>query len=344
MFNIHNQLEKIIDNLTIDKNISQEKLENAITEALDEIMPEICDEILLSILSESKDKLAQQRIESEQFIESNYNKWEAGFNALETFIMICTAAGSHVNDTYRANAAAEENIKFDVLTRLHARACHISSEILWLIKGGYPDAANSRWRALHEVVVTASFLQDNEVDLSIRYLAHEAIESYRAAIQYNRYQSRLNTAKLSEGEIEDRKKDYDECIRLYGKSFKESYGWASHALDNPKPNFSNIEEAVELDHFRPYYKWASQNIHASVLGIQNQLGLAKTEDDILLAGPSDSGMTDPAELASISLSLISITLLSINSTVDSMILQKIILKYSKEIVTPFLKIEEALTS
>ena len=137
------------------------------------------------------------------------------------------------------------------------------------------------------------FLLDHGNELSIRYLEHEVIESYKAMVQYNKYEPRLNIERFSEEELRECKMARDEALSKYGNEFKESYGWAAKALNNKRPNFSNLEEAVELDHLRPYYRWASQNIHANVHGIKNKLGLAEAKEEILLAGPSNSGMTDP---------------------------------------------------
>lgn len=47
---------------------------------------------------------------------------------------------------------------FDLVVRHHARACHIANEILCLLKNGFADAAQARWRALHEVAATAMFI------------------------------------------------------------------------------------------------------------------------------------------------------------------------------------------
>jgi hypothetical protein len=102
-------------------------------------------------------------------------------------------------------------------------------------------------------------------------------------------------------------------------------------LNNKRPNFSNLEEAVELDHLRPYYKWASQNIHANVHGIKNKLGLIEAQEEILLVGPSNSGMTDPADLTALSLTQISVGLLEIYPNIDSLVMQHIIEKLSKDV-------------
>lgn len=90
---------------------------------------------------------------------------------------------------------------------------------------------------------------------------------------------------------------------------------------------------------RPYYKWASQNIHAGSKGMRNRLGLCEATEDILLVGQSNSGMTDPAHATAISLAQITTTLLTLEPTIDTLILMKIITEYEENVGQAFLKVE-----
>lgn len=321
------------------KDLSDDELEQSVSDVICETIPKISEDIIDSLKKTSQELLKLNRADADGFVNRNIERWRKGFDATEVLITVCIEAGSEFNNTNRKLAVEEQNVKFDVVVRLHARACHISSEILWLLKGGFADAAQARWRALHEVVVTALFLLDHDSDLSIRYLDHEVIESYKGMVQYNKYEPRLNVERYSDEEVAECKLAYDEAIDKYGKQFKEAYGWAADTLNNPRPNFFNLEEVVELDHLRPYYKWASQNIHASVHGIKNKLGLVESKEDILLAGPSNSGMTDPADLTSLSLTQISIGMLEIYPNIDSLIMQHIIEKLSKDVGALFWEVE-----
>ena len=321
------------------KNSNQDLSEDELTSHLDSLasdfiyntIPEIVDGIVLSLKENSEESLRVSREYTDGFVNRNIDRWRKGFDALEILIIASSEIGEEFNNTHRERAIQEQNVKFDLVVRLHARACHISSEILWLLKGGFADGAHARWRALHEVVVTALFLLNNENELSIRYREHEVIESYKAMEQYTKYESRLNIKGFSEEELRVCKVAYEEVLSKYGKDFKGSYGWAADVLKNKRPNFSHLEEAVNLDHLRPYYKWASQNIHANIHGIKNKLGLSEVNEEVLLAGASNSGMTDPADLTSLSLAQISVGLLTMNSNMDSLITQYVIKKLSADI-------------
>jgi hypothetical protein len=108
---------------------------------------------------------------------------------------------------------------FDVLVRLHAKACLISQEITCLLKNGFADGAHARWRALHETIITSMFLSKNGRDAVERYLYHELVES-KGADQHRKYQSRLNAIGLSDKEFDDLKAEYARVIDRYGKDWR----------------------------------------------------------------------------------------------------------------------------
>lgn len=228
--------------------------------------------------------------------------------------------------------------------RHHAKACQIAKEILCLLENGYPDGAHARWRALHEVNATTMFITKHGQDCAERFSAHYITESYHAMIELNKYEARLNANGFSVIEINDCKDSYDELITKYGTRYKESYGWSAHIFNaqniNGKIGIATIEKDVGLDHMRPYYRWASQNIHSGSNGIRNRLALCEAEEDILLVGQSNSGMTDPAQATAISLSQATLTLLKLNPTLDVVILMNIISEISDEIGEIFISLDK----
>ncbi|MBL4659709.1 MAG: hypothetical protein JKY19_05085 [Alcanivoracaceae bacterium] len=223
----------------------------------------------------------------------------------------------------------------------HARACSIAYEILWLLKGGFADGAQARWRALHEVSIITQFICEHDSGLAIRYLDHEAIKNYKAMNQYNEYVSRLNVSPIEESECEMIRNDMQMAIEKYGKEFKGAYGWASEALNKSNPNFFDIEKATNLDHMRPYYKWASHNVHANSKGLFNKLGMVEAKEDGMLAGASNSGLSDPADQTALTMSQITTKLLLHDPNVDEVIMIKIIEKLCSEVGPTFLDVENS---
>jgi hypothetical protein len=61
------------------------------------------------------------------------------------------------------------------------------------------------------------------------------------------------------------------------------------------PTFEMIEESVGFAHMRPYYKMASEAIHASPKGIMFDVG--NLDRNLLPAGPSNAGLADPGSMA-----------------------------------------------
>lgn len=304
---------------------------------LEELFSQLPNPILDSIKKTAYEAgLSERRQQHNEFVERNVKRWEHGFNVLELLIEVCIEAGSLLNDRLRPDVVATQDILFDVLTRLHAKGCLIAKEIVCLLKNGFADGAHARWRALHEITVTVIFLSRQGRDTAERYLSHEIVDSYKGACQHNKYRDRIQASSPSNEDLSDLKAKYDEVISQYGSDFSYPYGWAGFVLGKKKVNFSDLEEAVALDHWRPYYKWASQNIHASAKTIRCSLALVDSKGDILLVGPSSSGMVDPAHSAAISLAQNTVALLTHSPNLDSAVMMKIILSLSDEVGAVFL--------
>ncbi len=268
--------------------------------------------------------------------------WKIPFNLLEMFIAIAYEMGDEINNEFRKDIAEYDKYTYDVLTRLHARACQISSEILILLKNGYADGAFARWRSLHEVAVVGSFIAAHGNEVAEKYLLHDVIESFKAAELYQKYSEVLGFSPIPQDEFESLRITYNDLIIRFGNPFKNDYGWASSSLGKEKPTFSDIEENTSLDHHRPYYKLASNNVHANSNGVMFKIGLLPSPQEILLAGPTNSGFTDPAQSTAISLGLITITLATMKPTIDNLVLSDILLKLESEISDEFLKVQKII--
>ena len=96
-----------------------------------------------------------------------------------------------------------------------------------------------------------------------------------------------------------------------------------------------------------HYKFASHNVHANPKGILTKLGLYSGGREILLAGPSDTGFTDPAHGAAVSLLQITASLLTTRPNIDRLCVCKILSTLAGEVGNSFLSIqknqEEALS-
>ena len=312
---------------------------------MEQSTPETVRSIKKSIFETAQTMLEERRSSWDEFKQRNIDRWGKGFDLLETHIVICTEAGEEFNSSYRKAAVEDGDIVFDLVVRLHARACQISQEILCLLKSGYADAAHARWRALHEVSVTARFISKHGRECAERFYFHDVVDSYSAMREHKKYEDRLQEKGPSDEEIKSCKVQYDNLIQRFGKKYGDHYGWASYLFPTyGRVGFAALEKDVELDHMRPYYSWASQNIHSGSKGMRNRLGLSETGKDILLVGQSDEGVIDPAHAAAISLGQITCVLLMIKPTLDSIVLMELIAEFQKDVGETFMELRRCKNS
>ena len=336
-------IQNIFDDLGEDVENFATDFEEKLPETLQNIISDIAPVILQFLKSSALEMLMERQEELGQFRDNLFSTWGPAINLLEMYLVIAFEAGEYANKEWRLVAANTNNIGFDILTRLHARACQISSEIIVLLKNGFADGAHARWRSLHEVTVVASFIADNNNELAEKYLLHENIESYKAALQYRQYSKQLGLEEITEQEIDDITKVKDELIGRFGKSYKSDYGWASSVLDKQHPTFRDIEKKVDLGHLRPYYKLASHNVHANPKGVFLKLGILDDTDNVLLAGPSNIGLAEHRHSMALSLGNITTQLLLAHEPiVDTLVISKILLELQREIGELFYEAHESI--
>ena len=332
-------LERIEDFFNENPDLADDyDIENVISS----IIPEMTVSLKKNLASSANNMLKERRFLSDEFIMRNVSRWSEAFDLFETFIVICTESGAEFNESYRPQAASENDLVFDLVVRHHARACHIANEILCLLRNGFADAAHARWRALHEVAATAMFIAKHGKECAERFYFHEVVDSYHGMVEHKKYEHRLQEKGPTSEEVAECKVQFDLLIKKYGNKFADNYGWASYLFPNhSKVGFGAIEKDVQLEHMRPYYKWASQNIHTGSKAMRNRLGLCEAKEDILLVGQSNSGMTDPAHATAISLMQVTTALLFLRPTIDHIVISKIMLDYLDEIGNAFLKISKS---
>ncbi len=337
MDNLHKQFINSLNNKLKDNPEIADEID--ISELISEVTPDAVRLIKASLLESSAEMLRERRELFDGFSQRNNERWAKGFDSLEILIVTCTEAGEDVNNSYRNEAVEEQNLVFDLVVSLHARACQISQEILCLMKSGFADAAHARWRALHEVNVTAKFIAKHGQECAERFHFHDVVDSYDGMREHRKYEDRLNEKAPEQQVIDECKAEYESLIQHYGKKFSGHYGWAAYLFpEHNRVGFGAIEKDVQLDHMRPYYKWASLNIHSGSKGTRNRLGLNEATEDILLVGQSNSGMADPAHATAISLGQITCTILTLHPTIDHIVLMNIICDFQDQVGEDFLAI------
>jgi hypothetical protein len=268
------------------------------------LLKEAKEKNLVIIKQEMLNELAKERRERAEFEERLYLRWKKPLDLFETIMLLGRQSGSEFNQQVRPFASKQQDFVFEVLTRIHARACSVMSATLTLLKSGFAGDALARARTLHELDITIQFIlkQKDSNQLAEKYLLYQIVETLQTARQYEKHYSRLGHEPITPETIPNLERQVTLYRKKFGKEYSQvvtrgSYGWAAEIfkLTRKPPTFDMIEEAVGFAHMRPYYKLASEAIHASPKGIMFDVG--NLDRNLLPAGPSNAGLADPGSMA-----------------------------------------------
>ena len=335
----------------------QEMFETSLMDTLPEELPDEAprdlEERLTSMVSDLADSLTESlgpmvqkaalrglkaKRKYQQKFERGLNRhWQKPLELLDLFILVATEAGDDFHREFVDEAQRSNDFKFAALVSLHARACRMASAILALLRSGFADDADALWRGLHEISVVSSFVSKHCQDTAKSYLLHETIQQYRLALNHREHAAKLREEPISQEEFDQLKARHDDLLEEFGPSFGKTYGWAALALKKKDPRFTDIEEAVDLEHWRPYYNMASANLHANAHGNFFNLGSSQLTHGVLLAGPSNMGLVDPGQQTAISLCQVTTVLLTTEPYLDGLVISKLLGSLMEEIGEAFLQ-------
>ena len=160
-------------------------------------------------------------------------------------------------------------------------------------------------------------------------------------MQYQQLCQTLGYDSFCAEEIADLKKISDDLIAMYGAPFREDYGWAAEAMQNPRPNFTQIEASINMSHWRPWFRLACQSVHAGSQGLHFALGIPQDVSGMLLAGASDSGLADPGHQMAISLTMVTAALLTAHPNLDGLVTWHSMLKVCDDIGRELIRVHKA---
>nr|WP_314399389.1 DUF5677 domain-containing protein [Pseudomonas lundensis] len=290
-----------------DSGLNADELDN--TQAYVEKNPE---ELLKSFslnlyqsLDIEKDRLVPEHYDYyKAFKERLFSTWELPLKRLDSLLYICTEIVNELRE-HMITPECQKTIKINITTRLHARCVQVGKEISCLLHGGYADGAFARWRTLHETSATTKFICEDDEDLAVRFVDFQSIMRLGTATQYNDH-NELGFDSFSDEQLARFEREKKEIQDKYEPNFEKKFGWARKALgDSVKPTgnltFADIEKFVELSFLRNHFSFASQYVHAGIDSIGYKLGTSMSNEDILLAGPSNEGFIEPIQCTSLSL-------------------------------------------
>ena len=187
-------------------------------------------------------------------------------------------------------------------------------------------------------------IREHGNDLAERYLLHDTVQRYKLACAHQEFYERIGDEPVPAEKIEQLLAERNRLVDRFGNSFTGEYGWAAKAINKTRPTFRDIEEHVGVDHMRPYYRMASDNVHANAHATFHRLGLGLDQlgGQTLLAGPSNMGLADPGHSTALSLGQVTINLICMQQGLCSSLLASIILKLQDRIGDSFLIVHRDL--
>ena len=332
-------IEKVIAEsvATGDTEPNQDDLVKRLTELEPTFVESAAATLLNQIKKDAKVGLRRQRRERQGFERRLAKHWAKPLHLLELTVEIAQEVAKGVGDQVAAGEVSVDEHTFRALWAIHARACQMSRAISALLRSGFGDDAHARWRSLHELAVVGNFIGEHGEAVAERYLLHEAIQQRKLARAYKEHENRAGLEPLTQAEIDVLDERCETLVVRFGKEFDEDYGWAASALGNKRPSMAAIERAVQLDHLRPYYRMASDNVHANSHGLFYKMGGFSPDRGILLAGPSNMGLADPGHGTALSLNQITAALVSTAPTLDSLTELTVLNLLQKETGAAFLQ-------
>lgn len=292
----------------------QDEPDNTLAEQYLDLIERWTEMLVTEVESASPKRLQEKEQLQMGFRDRLESRYEEPFYHFQRFVLECFRSGAISVIQHRASRPTGEDLTCEVLQRIHVRSLAICEEVIWLLRGGFPDGAFARWRTIHELMVVALFIRGEGEIAARRYLEHEAIYAHREFLRY-RDNGTLEWTSYHESELRtltDRKSELEE---EYGREFAGDYGWAAYKL-HKNATLAGIEAHVDMQGWRYYYGLASNGVHPSIRGYTASLTGRDLGGPIgMPAGPSNGGFEDPANSTLFAIGVItSALILHVDST------------------------------
>jgi hypothetical protein len=163
----------------------------------------------------------------------------------------------------------------EALCLLHSGATITLCEIRTLLLEGLWAGASARWRALHELTVTAVLVAGGGTSIARRYLDHGfVVQTERLARFYDHHaRGPLPEATLRQRQIKSNIIIEHSTLPNQNGSFKDQYGWAIPLMPldrngkRQRPNFPALEKLAQFDFYRDLVLTAHGLAHTDSGGV-----------------------------------------------------------------------------
>lgn len=291
----------------------------------------------------SSRKISEQKKRRVDFEKDLYRIWKIPLDLLQLLIVSSIEIGENQKAKLSDGKKKITNAKHIALINIHARAVHIANEIFSLLRYGYADGANARWRSLYELTAIFLILSKNGEDLSKRFLEHEIIKKFKNLKDYQQYCSKIGYRPISQKEFQIAETSYKNLLQKYGREFKIDYGWltANVLLDR---NFKKLAELTGIDGYYPFYNASSDSVHGGPAGFLRMGLMHSRRNKIFLVGPSVFGLADPIQNTAYCLRLINATYLALHSDFENALGSMTLITFFKDIGNISVQVQKKLES
>lgn len=308
----------IIASLNIEE-MSEEDVARKVSQLFELVRADCKKSTIESYREIAAEKLAIIRDEIKDFEERNFARWEPAFDHLEMMWHVAQELGEAHGKDIQQRDNEDNNATMAALAHIFPKSLLVVQEIICLLKGGFPDGALTRWRSLHELSVTAMYIKKEGDKAALEYLLSFHFSARSAAHQMNKHSERAGLKKFTAEEIQEFDARCTEAEGILERVIKNDKQGEWPKITISHQTFACVEESVGMDHWRPWYKWASSYTHADHRPSDKSLGLTETTVPVNLVGPSDSGFVDPFQLTALSLAQLVATYLTHSINLDRIV-------------------------
>jgi hypothetical protein len=189
----------------------------------------------------------------------------------------------------------------------------------------------------------AYFIKQHGNDVAERFMLHELIKTAKTSDEYERIATKKGYPPQDPVERQHVQVARAELVKKYGTNYKKDYGWAAGELRGDV-SFAAIEQAVGMDHWRRAFMSASDSVHAGFKGMTSDIGqIGRAEyPHLILAGPSNAGLVDPADSAMLAIQNCTVALLTHRTTPERMITLSILARLAEDALAAFVQAHQTL--
>jgi hypothetical protein len=312
-----------------------DEVEERLTRAVRTVTPKLAKSLAARLRNGAPQHLKSLRRHQDRFERHMVDSWGPASDALE---LLNSVFRDFAEQLFREGLEQNRlrHPTFRALADLHARACRLTGEIVCLLRVGFADGANARWRTLHEVAVVSTLLSTHDRNLALRYLHHYYVKECKAAEDYQLHCHLLGGKPIPLRRLTAMRRRREKLCARFGKHYGTDWGWAAAILPDTDraPGFPRLEKACDLASFRPLVADANDDVHGGPRGLQ-PTGVDLHGHGFLLAGASDAGLAEPGANAAISLTHIAWARLNFAPSIEHSLIVETIRLLQLDCITEF---------